>query len=150
MALPKAARLYPTPREPIQRDAQIGYIPLYIYKYRQGAVSQSISEESYRKNYLQHEKVLMNLIGFWKTWDISEGKKAYLREKLICPMVSSQYLILTAYIQSPKLFRDFDKKMKEYPELYELNLSAYIEKCRRTFGLHLLGKKLYKAIRKII
>lgn len=126
------------------------YFPLFIYKYRQGAIDQSISESSYRKNYLQHEKVLMNLISFWKEWNISDGKRMYLRDKLIYPMMSSQYYILTVYFQSPKLFCDFDKKIKEFTDLYHLSLPNYIIKCRKTFGLYLLGRKLYKLIRKII
>ena len=71
----------------------VKYLPLKIYKYRQGSATQSISEASFRRNYKHHEAVLFNLIDLYEHADISEVRRKYIYTHLILPMVSSSILM---------------------------------------------------------
>ncbi len=97
------------------------YYPLDIYNYYLGRAGQSVSAESYRRNFKNHEKVTLRLIEeYYKIpKDVSENKKYYLKNKIIIPLVEAQYYILTQNLKSPKEFRKFNKKLKKYPEIYK-------------------------------
>ena len=98
----------------------VKYYPLDIYNYYLGRAGQSVSAESYRRNFKQHEKVTLRLINeYYKIDDtISENKKLYLKNKIIIPLLDAQYYILTQNLKSSKEFRKFDKILKQYPEFY--------------------------------
>lgn len=96
------------------------YYPLDVYNYYLGRAGQSVSAESYRKNFKQHEKVTLRLINeYYKINDnISKNKKLYLKNKIIIPLIEAQYYTLTQNLKSSTEFRKFDKKLKQFPELY--------------------------------
>lgn len=95
------------------------YYPLDIYNYYLGRAGQSVSVESYRRNFKQHEKVTFRLIKeYYSIVNASENKKCYLMNRIIIPLVEAQYYILTQNLVSGKEFRLFDKKLKKYAEIY--------------------------------
>lgn len=96
----------------------IVYYPLDIYRYFIGRAGQSVSEESYKRNYAQHEAIIFRLIGFYKNAELSEAKRTYVLNKLILPMIQSHYLILTQYLKSTEKYNAFEKKLSEYPDIY--------------------------------
>ena len=97
------------------------YYPLDVYYYYLGRAGQSMSKESFTRNYLHHERVTIRLIDeFIARYDtLSEGKRQYLLDKLIIPMCKSQYLITNEFHSTIKAFSSFDKKLKKYPQLYQ-------------------------------
>ena len=98
----------------------VTYYPLDIYMYYLGREGQSISRESFKKNYLNHETVCIRLINEYSRYknSISDNKKLYLINKIIIPLSRSQYMITTEYFNNSKAFLSFDKKLKKYPEFY--------------------------------
>lgn len=114
------------------------YYPLDIYNYYLGRVGQSVSAESYRKNFKQHEKVTFRLINeYYSVNNVNENKKKYLMNNIIIPLVEAQYYILTQNLVNGKEFRLFDKKLKKYPEIYNNNRIA-----RKAIKIHRLTKGL--------
>ena len=96
----------------------IVYYPLDIYRYFVGRIDQSISEDSYKRNYKQHETIIFNLIEFYKNSDISDAKRNYILNKLILPMINSHYVILMRFLKSGKKYNSFEKKLLNYPDIY--------------------------------
>lgn len=120
----------------------IKYYTLDIYRYFIGRTGQSISKESYERNYLQHEKVLFNIIDFvFNGGKLSKQKKEYATNKIIIPMIRSQYLIVGQFISSKMAFNEFDKKLKKYQRLYNNSIisTRFIRFHRRTHGFLLFA-----------
>lgn len=102
----------------IAKADTIAYYPLNIYRYFIGRVDQSISENSYKRNYAQHENVIFNLINFYKNSDISAQKKSYILNKLILPMIVAHYVILIQFLKSGKKYYAFEKRLSKFPDIY--------------------------------
>lgn len=109
------------------------YYPLDIYNYYLGRAGQSVSAESYRRNFKHHETVTLRLIEeYYKIPEnISINKKDYLKNKIILPLVEAQYYILTQNLKSSREFRKFDKKLRKYKEIYNHDRVA-----RKAIKLH--------------
>ena len=108
----------------IEKAKTIVYYPFDIYRYFIGRVDQSISENSYKKNYKQHEGVIFNLINYYCNANISDSKKSYILNKLIMPMITAHYVILIQYLKSGKEYIRFEKKLSAYPKIYNNPLVA--------------------------
>lgn len=114
------------------------YYPLDVYNYYLGRAGQSVSAESYRRNFKQHEKVTFRLIReYYSIRNVNENKKNYLMNRIIIPLVEAQYYILTQNLISGKEFRLFDKKLKKYTEIYN---NARI--ARKAIKIHRVTKGL--------
>ena len=126
----------------------ITFYPLDIYRYFIGRPNQSISMQSYIKNYKQHEKVLFNLIDFYTTSSISENKKSYILNKLIIPMITAHYTILIEFLKSPKEFRLFETKLKNYDIIHNDSRIATKMKVfhRKTNGIFIKQNNMIKKI----
>lgn len=97
----------------------ISYYPFNIYIYYLGRPGQSVSQESFKKNYAHHEHVTLKIIeDFFRNTDLSQNKKNYIIKKIILPLVEAQYYIITEYLSNKKVFRNFDKEIKKYSEIY--------------------------------
>lgn len=98
----------------------IKYYPLNVYRYLLGRAGQSVNFDSYIRNYKHHENVTINLINILKENEdrISVNKKNYIINKLILPMISTQYLVIIERFRSRKPFIEFETRLKEYPEFY--------------------------------
>ncbi|MBE6808413.1 MAG: glycosyltransferase [Ruminococcaceae bacterium] len=130
----------------------IAYYPLDIYRYFIGRVDQSISENSYKRNYAQHENVIFNLIDFYYNSDVSAQKKSYILNKLILPMIVANYVILIQFLVSGKKYYSFEKRLSKYPEIYNNPLIATRMKRlhRKTHGIFVKSERLIKRIVNII
>lgn len=98
----------------------IKYYSLDIYRYLLGRKNQSVTKASYMRNYRNHERVIMNIINILNDNldKISECKKSYIKRKLILTMIKSQYIVTVQFFNKGKPFREFEKKLKKYPEYY--------------------------------
>jgi len=117
----------------------ITYLPLIIYKYRQGYSGQSISMESYKRNYKQHESVIFKLLDIVKKTNIQDCRKNLIIRTLIKPMINIQYFIIFEALKQPQIFKEFDQRLKQESVgflefLYSDNNSKRIEWCRKSNG----------------
>lgn len=103
----------------IQCDT-VTYYPYDIYSYYLGRDGQSVSPASYKKNVKQHEKVCLRVIKeFVDNKDqIPEGKQNYIFNKMIVLLCKTQYDIVIDYHKNGKYFREFEKELKQFPEIY--------------------------------
>lgn len=116
----------------------IVYYDLDIYRYFIGRSGQSISEESFKRNYLKHRNIFFTMIRFVESaTDISPIKKNYIINKLIIPMVSSHYVIMIQFFKSIPKFLEYDKELKAFPEYYNHPSVATgnIKFLRKTYGM---------------
>lgn len=136
----------------IAKVKTMAYYPLDIYRYFIGRVDQSISENSYKRNYAQHENVIFRLIDFYENESVSKQKKAYVLNKLIMPMITAHYVVLTQYLASGKKYYEFEKKLSQYPEIYNNPLIATKMKKfhRATHGVFVSREKTIKKIAQLI
>ena len=97
----------------------ISYYPFNIYIYYIGREGQSVSPESFRRNYKNHEHVIFRILNdiYYKI-ELSKIKKNYLKEKILIPLINGQYYITLEYFKDNKPFYEFDSKLKEYSEFY--------------------------------
>lgn len=102
------------------------YLPLYVYNYYLGRADQSVSRESFMKNYSHHEKVCLRLLEEYKKYEhkLSESKKKYLINNILSPMCKLQYELAHSYFKERKKFVKFDNNMKKYNAFYYSNLFA--------------------------
>ena len=130
----------------------IAYYPLDIYRYFIGRVDQSISENSYKRNYLQHENVIFRLIDFYENSNVSAQKKAYILNKLILPMIVAHYVILIQFLVSREKYYAFEKRLSKHPEIYNNSFVATRMKRfhRRTHGVFVKSEKLIKRVVRLI
>lgn len=97
----------------------VSYYPLNLYIYYLGRPGQSVSPESYKRNYKHHEIVTLKIAKkFAENQSLSDNKKRYLKDKIIIPLVVAQYYIITEYLNYSAPFKYFDKQIKNYSDLY--------------------------------
>lgn len=121
----------------IGKVESIVYYPLDIYRYFIGRIDQSISQQSYKRNYLQHEAVIFNLITYYMESEVSAAKKRYILNKLILPMITAHYVVLIQFLKSGKKYWNFEKKLSKYPAIYNSPVIATRMKRlhRKTHGI---------------
>ena len=113
----------------------IKYYPLDLYIYFIGRAGQSVSRESYTRNYKNHEHVTLKLIAeFYNNKNITEQKKQYIMNKIIMPLVKCQYMVTTEFLNNSVGFNSFDSKLKKYPEIYKKMEGKRIAMYRVTKG----------------
>lgn len=132
----------------IGKVQSIVYYPLDIYRYFIGRIDQSISQQSYKRNYLQHENVIFNLIKYYTESDVSAAKKRYILNKLILPMITAHYVVLIQFLRSGKKYYSFEKKLSKYPAIYNSPVIATRMKRihRKTHGIFVKCDRLIKKI----
>ncbi len=89
----------------------IKYYPISIYKYKLGSMHQSVSQDSFVKNYKQHEKIIFNLIEIIKTRELTPNRKYYIITKLLNPMIFSHKIILKDYKKNRLQLKEFISKL---------------------------------------
>lgn len=127
------------------------YYPLDLYVYYLGRSGQSVSPASFKKNYKQHERILFRIIDEIQARDLSYNKKYCLFRTILRTMLKTQYHIYIEYLKSAEGFKEFDNRIKNYPELYndpEI-VNKKIKKCRETNGAA-LGKQKSETYEKAI
>lgn len=100
----------------------ISYYPIKLYRYLIGRAGQSVNMESFKKNYKQHENVTIKIIETIKEEEknLSKNRLKFLEKRIIIPMVEMQYNITIRYCKSGEAFREFDERLKKYPDIYNL------------------------------
>ena len=98
----------------------ITYYDLNIYRYFLGRDGQSIARSSYTRNYKHHENVYFAMLeAYYEAKDkISSNKQKYIKNNLLTPMLTTQYYICINYFNKCKPFKEFNSRLKKYPEFY--------------------------------
>ncbi len=124
----------------------VAYYPINLYVYYLGRSGQSVSPASFKKNYLQHEHVTLKIIKEIDSRQISYAKKNCLYRTIVLPMVETQYYICEEYLDNNSAFLDFDKKIKEYPQIYNdpFILTERTRYHRATNGKYIARKTKFK------
>lgn len=130
------------------------YYPLDIYNYYLGRAGQSMSKESFKKNYLHHEKVTLRLMHELEARkeQISPNKQEYLINILMVPLTKVQYMVVTEYFDNPEPFLSFDKKLRKYPFFYNHPkvVGKMIRLHRKTQGRLIVADSNIKNLRKFL
>lgn len=69
-------------------------LDLELYRYSLGSAQQSVSPESYRKRFRQHEAVLTRLCDFVQAGKPSEAKRDYVVARVITPLIDAHLRVL--------------------------------------------------------
>lgn len=98
----------------------ITYYDLNIYRYFLGRDGQSIARSSYTRNYKHHENVCFAMLeAYYEAKDkISSNKQKYIKNNLLTLMLTTQYYICINYFNKSKPFKEFNSRLKKYPEFY--------------------------------
>ena len=109
----------------------ITYYDLDIYRYLLGRAGQSVNASSYRRNFRHHENVCIRMIEIYQQnkEKLPQSKNDYIVNHLLLPMISTQYEIAINYRKERSAFLSFDKRLKQYPSLYN-NRKIRIKKVR--------------------
>lgn len=127
----------------------VTYYPLQLYIYYLGRSGQSVSPASFKKNYRQHEHVLLRLIKEIEKVNVSYGKKKCLYRTIILPMVETQYYICTEYLDDGEVFVEFDNEIEKYPDIYNHPFIANdrVKFHRKTKGKNITKRSMHEKIR---
>lgn len=131
----------------------VTYYPLDLILYYIGREGQSISKESYTKNYKHQEQLILKLIKeFYENPKITPNKREYLKEKIIIPMVEAQYYITTEYLNQKEPFLTLDKEIMKHDELYHIPkiASKRVKFHRKTKGRLIKAMHVYDKIKGIL
>ena len=95
------------------------FYPLYLYRYYLGRAEQSVSAQSFIKNYKNHEHVLLRVLSeIYDRIPEDDPKKGYIRKNIILQMAKTHYYITTELMGDRKAFMNVDSVLKKYPEIY--------------------------------
>ena len=103
------------------------YYDLDIYRYLIGRAGQTVSREFWKKKYMDHRYVILNILKTINEMpDYSDAKKKYVYEHIMAPMIDSQVFMYDQLC----LWEEIDgflKDLNAWPEALEAGLN-YIEK----------------------
>jgi len=117
-----------------------------IYRYFIGNVGQSVSKAGMMRNYKHHEDVIMILMDcYTNDQRLTLQKREYILRKLLLPMVNTQYYIYFEFFKSGKKFNEFEKRIKQYP-----NLLGYAEFNTRRIKFHRATKGIFVKINPLL
>lgn len=117
----------------IANASTISFIDSPVYCYRIARDGQSVSISGFKKHYLEHQKVLMELIHFTNSVTDERKKKAFVNR--LRRMSGDQYvayMCLDINSENKNKMLAFDLKLKEYPEFYDTDLK--IARLARAFN----------------
>lgn len=127
----------------------VKYYPLNLYVYYIGRSGQSVSQESFIRNYKDHEYVTMRLISelYNDKRTITPKKKYYFINNAVLLMIQLQYNLTFDNFKSLKQFFEFDNNLKKYPEIYNMEgVATKKVKIGRIFKNKTLAKTLLAII----
>ena len=103
------------------------YYDLDIYRYLIGRAGQTVSRDFWKKKYMDHRYVILNILKTINEMpDYSDAKKKYVYEHITAPMIDSQVFMYDQLC----LWEEIDgflKDLNAWPEALEAGLN-YIEK----------------------
>lgn len=127
---------------PLPYISTVAVIPDYVYMYRIGQPTQSVSIENMRKRCAQHEKVVGRLLDYYgKKQEAPQASKRCM-EKIIARSVTSQYKIYLSFKEnSREKLMNCEKRLEaDYPAIYTAIKNPAILLLRFT------GYKIYPAV----
>lgn len=99
---------------------------LNVYRYYVGNAGQSISQEGMMKHSKDHEDVILELAKIIEEDKrLTPEKREFILKRLFLPMVYVQYYVILDLFHSGKRFRDFERRIRKYPDLmnyHEFNI----------------------------
>ena len=98
----------------LERVETLKYLGLDVYRYTLGAPGQSVSAESYRKRYKQHEAVVLRLCDFVRDTPLSEAKRRYIVERVLLPLVGAHLDVLHDVVEVPGEEKAFRQALERY------------------------------------
>ncbi|MFT3709454.1 MAG: glycosyltransferase family 2 protein [Archangium sp.] len=94
------------------------HLDLDLYRYSLGASSQSVSVESYRKRYREHEAVILRLARFAKErGGLSDTKRRYIFERVVAPVAIAHLRVLSDVLEDAGEEKAFRARMEAWPEV---------------------------------
>jgi len=103
---------------PIPFIVTVGAIPDYVYMYRIGQPTQSVSMENMKKRCKQHEQVLEHLLKYFD--EFKEDDYRFCMARIAARVVTSQYKIYLSFGKDhkEKLIKMENYIRNKYPEIY--------------------------------
>lgn len=87
----------------LQSVETLRYLPRSLYRYALHGEGQTVSAESYRKRFREHEGVIVRLCRFVESGALSPLKRRYVIERVIAPVVVKHLEILAVLDAQPEL-----------------------------------------------
>lgn len=128
----------------------VTYYPYDIYNYYLGRDGQSVSVESYKRNWKHHETVTLRLLKEYHSNidNLSKNKKRYIKRMLLLPMIKAQYYTVIDRFEDNKQFLSFEKEFIKYPEFYNNKeiVGKQIKFHRKTKGVFIKYSELINRV----
>lgn len=118
--------------------------PVDLYYYYLGRDGQSLSTESYKRNFYQHLKILESVICLLEQGKLTGPQYEHFVRVQLHETIFHQYKIALEMFNSYRKFRDVEKVLKKYPKYYDdpYLTPGYVRRMRKF-------KYPYYAVRKI-
>jgi glycosyltransferase involved in cell wall biosynthesis len=92
------------------------HLPLDLYRYSLGVDGQTVTPESYRKRFRQHEAVIIRLCEFVKhNPRLSEAKRQYIAQRVLAPVITTHLDVVLVLVGEAAEEKSFRKRMEAYP-----------------------------------
>jgi glycosyltransferase involved in cell wall biosynthesis len=106
---------------PLPYVNSVAAIPDYVYMYRIGQPTQSVTIENMRKRCSQHERVINRLLEYYSANEKASVASKLSMSKIIARGITSQYKIYLSFRENYKdKLIDFEKRLKEqYPSIFK-------------------------------
>lgn len=90
------------------------YLGLDVYRYSLGRAGQSVSAESYRQRYRQHEAVIFRLCDYVRDTPLSDGKRRYIVDRVLLAIIGAHYNVLDELVKDPAVLAAFEARLGAY------------------------------------
>lgn len=123
--------------------------PVDLYYYYLGRDGQSLSTESYKRNFYQHLTVLDKLLSLLSENELSAMQKEHFVRVQLHETMAHQYRIALEMFNDYGKFRDVEKVIKKYPEFYNdaYLTPGYVLRMRRFGNVYYLVRKASRKMR---
>lgn len=98
------------------------YYPLSIYRYFLGRPDQTVERASFEKKHPFHEQVIFRIAEYLETTELSAARKAYLRARILGPMIDAHRRILGEWLDDAEKLQAFDERIRTFRELADIPL----------------------------
>lgn len=131
---------------PLPYILSMAAIPDFVYMYRIGQPTQSVTIENMQKRCNQHERVVSRLLEYYKNNTAVTEEKRICMSKIIARSVTSQYKIYLSFNVSQLMsLVELERLLRsEYEEIYKMINHPAV------FLLRISGYKLYSLVSKAV
>ena len=120
-----------------------------LYYYYLGRDGQSLSDDSYKRNFNQHLRVLKTLIQLLNENKLTDAQNEHFVRIQLHETVFHQYRIALEMFNDYKKFQEVEKELKQFPNVYNDSYltPGYVKRMRRFGYIYYLIRKAKKKIR---